>query len=879
MRTWLRRLAYLLFDRHRDAELREEIELHRSLRQAHLERDGVPSSDAEDESRHALGNVLLAREEAREVWLGPWSSWSQDLCFGLRMVRRSPGVAAIVTLTMALGIGMNAAMFGVFNAVLLRPLPVPDAERLVWVANHDQRFNQDTFVSRANFLIWREQATSFERMVAYMEFAAAMVAAGESREEQVTAATSDVWNLTGARPLLGRLFGPDDEHVAVLSHAAFERRFRGDPAVIGTSVALNGFPMTVIGVLGRDFRFPMPAAGGDVAAYMPLSKAAGRPGLPDPPDPARGPLPPWVTVVGKLRAEVSIDRARADLERVYADVAREHPVALREGRALRVVPLREKLVGRLQIALTVLLAAVGCVLMIATTNIAHLMLARAVSRQTEIAIRISVGASRGRIIRQLLTESLLLAAAGCGAGLALATWGLDAIITLWPDAIPRLKDATVDSVVLLFAAVTALASTLLFGLGPALSLLRTDLNTTLKRQERSGSATPGTRPVRVLLIGFELGLATVLLIAAGLMLKSFWAMGVGTVPDGDRILVTRVALSGSRYASRAPQEAYVQELLQRVDGTPGVSSAGIDAGAFNVPVKVDGRTPPVASGGDEAFVTFRPVSLGFVRAMGAPLLRGHWPAPGRMESDALESTDALLVNQRFVDLLMQGRDPIGHHISGPFVSGTVAGVIADFKDSQLDAEPSPQVYVPFKRAMTLRSVRVAIRTDGSPSAVAPAVRDAMSQIDPTQPIADMATMDQVLEASIANRRFSLAMLGIFAGVALFLSLMGTYGVIAHSVAERTREIGIRIALGARPSGVVRMIVGGEMRIAVGGIAAGVLLAFGIAPVMTTLVYGVAPRDTGIFLGVAGALASVALLTAWAAAARAARVDPIAALQH
>jgi predicted permease len=885
MRTWLRKCVYLLRQSRLDAELREEIEAHRSLHQMQLEREGLTPAAAEDASRRALGNVLLAREEAREAWLGSWDTWFQDMRYGLRMIRRSPGVAVVVILTMAAAIGMNAAMFGVFHAVLLRPLPHPDPERLVWITPHAQRFTIDTMVSRPDFLIWRDRAKSFERMAAYGQVDVAFLASGQANEEPITLVSDDFWSMTGAAAELGRLFRADEQNAVVLSHRMFERTFKAEPSVLGRTVTLNGYPVTIVGVLAREYRVAFPAVLGDdmtdAAAYIALPNTPGQPGSADRSVPGGRPVSGWVRVVGKLRPHAGIEQGRAEMQGIFDQIARDFPTPLREGRILRVVPLLEKVVSPVETPLKILLVAVALILLIATTNIAHVLLARSQARQAEIAIRLSLGAGRTRIIRQLLAESLLLAVIGCGTGLVLANWALHAIVRLWPDAVPRLEGAVINAEVLTFALAAALVSTVLFGIAPGLSLSRTDLTSALKREDKTTSPTPGARRIGGLFVTLQLTFATALLIAAGLTFKSFWLMASG--PPGfepERTLITRVSLSGPRYASRVPQEQYAQELLQHLGALPGVSAVGIDAGSFNFPVKVDGVVPETSGlvPGSPAFATFKPVSLGFLRAIGVPLIRGRWPSDSALSSDAVESTDALLVNQRFVATVLRGQEPIGRHVSGPYVSGTIAGVVTDFKDRQLDAAPLPQVYVPFKRAMVLKSMRVALRTHGDPMSIAPSVRQAVARIDPTQAIAEFTTLDEVLGASIANRRFSLSMLCLFAAVALFLALTGAYGVVAHSVGQRTREIGIRLALGASPGDVVRLVVRHEIAVGIAGIALGVLGTLALAPVMAGMLYDVNPRDPLTFAAAGVALASASLLTAWSAAARVARVDPMVVLR-
>jgi predicted permease len=882
MAQWLRRLIYLLRQSRHDAELREEIEAHRALRQAHLEREGLAVTDADAASRRAIGSVSVAREESREVWLGSWATWPQDARHGLRVWRRSPGLAALVVLTMATGIGMNAAMFGVFRAVLLRPLDYPDAERLAFLTHHSDRFNLDTLASRADVAIWRSRAHAFERMVAYGDLDVAMGAQGETSEERLVSATDDFWTVTGARPAIGRLFARGEQDAVVLSHRMFGRRFNGDPAAVGKTITLNGSAVAIVGVLERDFRFALPTTTNEVkepGLYLLLPDAPTLPGRHDVAPPGRPPVPPWVRVVARLGPGVSLDRARGELQGIYDQIARDYPTPLREGRRLRVMPLQQKIVGGVEAALTILLVAVAFVLLIATTNVAHLLLGRALSRQTEIAVRLALGAGRRRVVVQLVSESLALAAVGCGAGLLLAHGILAVLVRVGPQVIPRLEGAAIDPWVLAFALVAALMSAIAFGAAPGLSLARADVTATLKRHDTAASPARGVTRVRSVLVSLELALAAALLVGAGLMIKSVWLMNARPPGlDPEKTLVARVTLSGPRYASREPQQHYVQELLRRLESLPGVTAVGIDAGSFNFPLAIDGRAGQDPSTGRDAFATFKPVSLGFLRAMGAPLVRGSWPAEAAMSSDAVESTGAMLVNQRFVDVVMRGRDPVGRHVRGPYVSGTVAGVVADFKDWQLDAEPLPQIYVPFSRALVLRSLRIVLRITGDAAAAAPAVRATIARIDPSQAVADLVTLDDLLSASIASRRFTLGLLCLFAAVAMFLALTGAYGVVAHSVAQRAREIGIRMALGATRADVIGLVVRGEMRVVGLGLLPGLLGAFVLAPLMGGVLYGVAARDAVTFVAVGVALTVAALLTSWTAAARSARVDPIVVIQ-
>jgi putative ABC transport system permease protein len=786
---------------------------------------------------------------------------AQELRRALRIVRRYPGVSLLASLTLALGIAMNATTFAVFDAVLLRPLPYPSADRLVWLSPYHTRFAQDTQLSRGDFAIWREKARSFERMGAYGQQDLAFAVREQVTEVRVTSVTPDIWIMTGARIALGRLPAADERDVVVVSHATFERMFSGASDAIGAPVSLNGHPMTVIGVLSRDYRFAFPVLGDvqESAAFIPFPSAPG--------------------VVARLRPEATIGQARAEIQTIFEGIAREFPTPLRTDRILRVMPLHEKIVGSVDTALRILLAAVGLVMLIATTNIAHLLLGRTISRRTEIAVHRALGAGSFRIMWQLLSEGLVLATVGCVAGLLLATWSLALVVKLWPQGAVRFEDAWLEPRVLIFGIVMALASTVLFSVGPGLSVARAPVAATL--QDRGGSPGRFAARLREWLVGIELALATALLIAAGLMIKSFWMMTETRVPPTpERILVTHVALSGLKYERRDAQEQYFNEVLERLGAVPGIGVIGIDSGSFHLPVKIGGRPASAAdaSGTSEGFATFKPISRGFLQVIGATVVRGRLPADDLFSSDRIESTDALVVNERFVATMMPGQDPIGRHLQAPYVSGTIAAVVADFKDWRLDAESLPQIYVPFKRAMLLRRVRIVARAESDVDMLAPVVRGTLAEIDPTQPIGALTTLEHVLASSVVNRRFNLIMLSSFAGVAFFLALAAAYGVTAYSVAQRQREIGIRMALGAEPRRVVRMIVGHDLRIALIGVLLGVVAMVVLSPVTATLLYGVAPHDPLAIAAISGALVAAAAITSWTAASRASAVEPVVALR-
>jgi putative ABC transport system permease protein len=588
-------------------------------------------------------------------------------------------------------------------------------------------------------------------------------------------------------------------------------------------------------------------------------------------------MPVWVRVVGRLKPNVPFNRAKAEMQGIFERIVRSYPKGFlhmyREEtiRYFRFMLLTERLVGGSRFALMVLFGAVVFVLLIATSNIANLLLARSSTRQRELAIRTSLGAGRMRIVRQFLAESILLALLGGIAGLVLARLALILIIWIGSQAIPRIAETRIDGWVLAFALALSLATGVLFGLAPASSFWRRNPDEVLNVRATSASASP--LRLRGLLVSLELAMAIVLLSAAGLMLRSFWRMNDyprGLAPE--RILVMKVSLSGEPYFKNWPQQdAYLNELSRRIGSVPGVQAFGIDCGALNQPIDVEG----VSSGApnEQPAAALRAVSPGYFRVMGVPLTQGHWPTER-------ETFDVVLVNQSMAwRTVGRGREIVGRHLHGSFLNATIAGVVADFRDWQLDEAPEPQVYMPYQRAPVVNSVRVVVRTSIDPKYVESAIRKVVSSIDRNVPVYQLQTLQQALFDSIAPRRFNMFLLETFAGTALLLALVGVYGVIAYSVVQRTREIGIRMALGAESSEIISMVVRQGMRMALAGIAVGILAALALTRLMASLLYDVKSNDPTTFLIVALLLALTALAACFLPALKAARVDPMVALRY
>ncbi|HEU0138636.1 MAG TPA: ABC transporter permease [Bryobacteraceae bacterium] len=859
-----------------DRDIQDHIELET--------RENIERGMAPDEARYAalrkFGNTTRVLEDTRAVWHPVWlEQLTQDIRYALRTLRRQPAFTAVVVATLALGIGMNTAVFSVLNTVLFRPLPYPDAGRLIWLANYNQQWKQDNWVARTDYRTWKQQALSFEKMAAYGNQDLAVVSGGESSQERIASVTGDFWEIAGAQPASGRLFQAGEWNTAVLSRSLFERRFGGDAGVIGKTITVNGWPFTIVGVLPKNFRFlfPQQFAGGDevreIDAYIPIPDTL----MAMPPSGVQrweeairrfGPAPFWIVVVGKRRADVPFEKARAEMQTIYSRIAEQDPNPLRVFRILRFTALQDKLAGETRRALVVLLVAVGFVLLIACANIANLLLARASARQREIAIRAAVGAGRMRVVRQFLAESVLLALLGCAAGLLLAQWAISVLPRLAPQAVPRLAETTIDGRVLAFTLAVSVFSGLFCGLAPVIYAWRAEVFDVLKAETGTSSAASGRIRLRGVLVASQIALAVVLLAGAGLMLKSFWRMNAkpaGFAPD--KILVMRVALSGSQYSTWSPKQAYTEELLQTLQALPGVEAAGVDAGTLNTNVQVDDGVP---SPGGGVPASIRGVSPGYLRAIGIPLLKGAWPERGNLFG--------VVVNEAFARRIAGG-EATGKHLSGSILNDTITGVVADFKTWQLDAEPLPEVYLPYERLPLNRSMRVVVRAEDGAAALAPVVRQLVAGIDRTQPVYEFQTLQDALSASIAPRRFNLFLLGAFAATALLLAVIGIYGVMAYSVSQRTREIGIRMALGARRGEIIGMVVRQGMKLALAGIVAGIPAGIALTRLMKSLLYGVNPGDPWIFALVVAALVAAALLAAGGPALKAARVDPLTALRY
>ena len=787
----------------------------------------------------------------------PFEQALQDVRFGLRALRRNPAFTGVVVLTLALGIAVNTAVFSVINTVVLRPLPYPDAARLLSYTEGVSSSQVGSFkagINGADFAEWRAQAHSFDGMAGYFCYGATLAASNDAWPVEVASIAGDFWSLTAARASVGRLFGPDElSGAVVLSHQFFERHFAGDSRIVGQTMTLDGQAVTIAGVLSPGFPFLFPQFGAEIptngidayVAVPPLVRSSQRKTL---------------FVAAKLKPGVAPESALTELRGLEARILETYPDRWFAGVAhMRLVPLEDRIVGNTRQGLAILQVAGIFVLLIACANIANLLLARASVRQREIAIRSAVGAGAGRMLRQFLTEGLLLALLGGASGLVLARLAIAMIAGFGSQAIPRLGETRIDPFVLAFTALLSLASGWVFSFGPALSLSRTGL--------RQARLDPSLRSRRFL-VAFELALAIVLLTGAGLMIKSFRRMYA--VPPGfspENTLLMKVSLSEA--ADQPRRVSYLDELVRRIESIRGVRAAGIAKIDQYLLQSASSARPPVVDRFQESLV-----SRGYFGAIGLQLVRGRWLA----END---SPDATIINETMARRVFGISDPIGQRIERLGRPIQVVGVVANLKYSKLDADPGPEIYRAWSGNLSpgRLTVSVAVRIPGDPLAIAPTARKLVSGIDPTQPVYDVESLQQALSQSIAPRRFNLFLLASFAAAALLLAVVGIYGVVAYSVTQRAREIGIRMALGAQRGEVVGMVVRQGMATAVSGIAIGLVAAWGLTRFMASLLYDVKPNDPSTFALVAVALTSTVVLAAWGPALKAARVDPLVALRH
>jgi len=792
----------------------------------------------------------------------------RDARYALRQLTRTPGFTAIGILTLALGIGATSAMFSVINGVLLRPLPFPEPDRLVRVYEIVPQYGRFS-VAPASFLDWRQQNTVFERIAGFYENSATLIGAGGPEHVNNALVSWDLFELLRVQPILGRGFAAEEDapgknQVVVLSHAMWQQRFGADPAVLGRSVTLSGTPSTVIGIMPPGFYFPTREA----EYWTPMAF-----------NPAKAPRGGhFLGVVARLKPDMGLQPAEAEMKTIAERLAKQYPESSANESA-EVIPMHEQITGDVRPALLTLLAAVGVVVLIACANVANLLLVRASVREKEIGIRAALGAGRRRLVRQMLVESLLLAFAGGALGLALAYAAIPAIRTFSAGSIPRVADISIDGTVLLFALAVSLVTGVIFGLAPAWQVSRAGVAGVLKEGGRS-SATVGGRWVRSGLLVAEVALSIVLLVGATLLLRSFdrlTSVDPGFRPE--RVLAFRVSLPNASYPKDPNRIAFFDALLQKLAGVPEIRAAGIVQtlpmrGSFVLSFTVQGR--PAPKPGETPSAHHRAVSPDYFRALGIPLLRGRPFTDGDVEKSPMVA----VVDEEFARQHFPNEDPIGRGLDiGNGTDGfyQIVGVAGKVRQEGLDANPSPTMYVPFRQD-AYSSMWVVARTDGDPLQLTSAARRAVRDVDAALPAYSVSALETIVTESVAPRRFSMLLLGLFAVIALFLAAVGLYGVVSYTVSQRTQEIGVRMAVGAQRGDVVRLIVGGGMKLALAGIAIGLVAAAGLSRMLQTMLFEVAPSDPASYAATALVLLTVAAFACYVPARRAMRVDPIVALR-
>ena len=812
----------------------------------------------------------------------------QDLRYAVRLLLRTPGFTLLAALTLALGIGANAAIFSVINAVLLAPLPYGSPERLTIVYSQFPTMSFNRFwVSAPEFLDLRRMARSFEALGAYTTGSANITGGDEPVRVRVARVSAGLFPALGVKPELGRAFTvqedmPNTEPMVVLSHELWQRAFGADRGVLGRQVQVDGVDRTVIGVMPAGFD----VAEERVEAWVPLALDPANPGN-------RGGH--YLYIVGKLKPGVGMGQARSEIaglvKRWQTDLPDTHSLSP-ERHPLVIQPLLDDLVGSVRSKMWLLMGAVGLVLLIACANVANLLLARAEARQKEIAVRTALGAARGRLLRQFLTESVVLSLLGGALGLLLAVWGVRAIVATNPESLPRVREIAVDGRVLLFTLGLALLTGVLFGLAPALHARASVLFSALKEGGQRATAGAGRQLFRRLLVIAEVALAATLVIVGGLLIRSFWLLQqVDPGFDAGHVLTFQIALPDARYPEEPRVVAFYQRLVDRLRALPGVESA---AAAWGLPPKRDilandtdfEGVPQPPNGPVHNVDYWQFVTHDYLKTLKIPIVNGR----GFLPSDAAGTPGVVLVNETAAKHFWPGQDPLGRRLRNPGPPDqpapwlTVVGVVKDVKQAGLEAETGTEVYflqaqMPETLGGASDDMYLLVRTAGDPLSLVSAVRREVKALDPGLPLADVRSLEQVVFESVAQPRFITFMALLFAAVALALAAVGTYGVLSYSVEQRTQEIGVRMALGAQARQVLGMVLAQGVGLVVIGLVLGVVLALALQRILSGMLFGVAPTDPTIFASVVVVLAAVSLIACYLPARRATRIDPLVALRY
>jgi putative ABC transport system permease protein len=794
----------------------------------------------------------------------------QDIRYSIRTLIKNPAFAGVAVLALGLGIGANTAIFSVVNAVLLRPLPFEQSDRLVMVWEKRLQLGRiRNTVSPPDFIDWRAQNQVFEDMAAYAGQGFNLGSTAEPERIQGAGVSPGLFSVLRAQPRIGRVFEseedkPSSDRVAIISSGLWQRSFASDANIVGKTITLNDRAYSVVGVMSADFVFPNRRAEIWVPLILSPDDAANRGGH-------------SLTVVARLKDGITIQRAQNEMDAIAAQLEKQYQV--NTGHGVNVFSLYDEAVGEARPALLVLLGAVAFVLLIACANVANLLFAKSAVRQKEIAIRTALGAGRSRLVRQLLTESVVLSITGGVVGLLLAVWGLSALLAIGENSIPRVKEIKLDLPVLAFSLLISVATGLLFGLLPALQASKPDLNTTLKEGSRGASGGIKSNRTRSVFVIGEVTVCLVLLIGAGLMIKSFYKLlSVSPGFNPENALAVNVALSGSRYRDAAGVSNFYQQALERLSAVPGVKSAAV---VTALPMNgnfgsryfgIEGRPPQPPGQGFNANTNI--ATPGYFETMNIPLLDGR-------DFDARDvkgAPDVVIINQEAVRRYWPDENPIGQRITVEQRARTIIGVVGNVKQSGLDIETRPEMFWPYYQLPVPFGTFV-VRTTGDPVGLISSVRSAMHGVDRDLPLYGIKTVDDVITESVAPQRLNMLLLGIFAGLALVLAAVGLYGVISYSVSQRTREIGIRIALGASHKSVLRLVVSQGISLALIGVAIGITASLFLTKLMATLLFGVSVTDPITFVAISLLLIGVTTVASIVPARRAMKVDPMVALRY
>lgn len=858
-----------------DQEFSEEIRAYLDMLTEAKIRQGQTPQEARRNALLELGGVDQVEEKVREVRMGQFieTAW-RDVRLGVRTLIHSPIFTAVTVLSLALGIGANTAIFSVVNGLLLRPLSYPESERLVdvWHTPPQQSFpGLDRFsVSPANYLDWKTQSNAFEQIAVYGYAGLSLSTSNDPLPLIGATVSSDFFSVLRSNAMQGRTFTPDEEQagrdqVVVISHGLWQRAFGANPNLVGQPVTLNSRSFTVVGIMPAGFEFPREAE-----LWVPLAwddKERQVRSIHD------------YLVIARLKQNVSVQQAQAEMSTISSRLEQQYPEE-NKGWGAVVIPLREDLVGDMRTPLLVLFCAVSFVLLIACANVANLMLARGANRQKEIAVRIALGAGRARLVRQLLTESVLLAVTGGLLGLLLAIWGSKMLVRL--GSLPNAGDIGIDPWALGFTLLVSFAAGIIIGILPALQFTRTSVSETLKQGSGRTGGSPIKQHTRKALVVSEVALSLVLLIGAGLMIRSFWKLQqVDPGFDINNALTMSVGLTPIRYSEPHQQLAFFDRVLEQIRAVPGVVSVGVTTtvplagGGSTQPFSIEGR--PTGAIAEQPMAQTRYISPDYFRAIGIPLRQGRFFS----DQDRDKSVPVVIISEAMARRFWPGENPIGKRLTPSFhlEQGVreIVGVVGDVKARGLDSDSSAMMYLPFKQAPR-PFMSFVVRTASNPESLIQPVSKAIYSIDNEQALTDVQTMEQVLMQSLSGRRFNMTLLLAFAGVALMLAAVGVYGVMNYTVTLRRRELGIRMALGAAKMDVLRLVLGQGLTLTLIGVGAGLLSAYALTRLMASLLYGVTATDYLTFGSVSAVLIVVGVVASYVPARRATRVNPTIALR-